>query len=84
MSLLGVFSTGAYPDCLAYSPDDKYAYALHTIYPTAVDIYDISNNAKVGQFPVVDQAKVMTTDQTGQHLFIAFNGMYYGLSLIHI
>ena len=84
MSLLGVFPTGAYPDCLVYSPDDKYAYALHTIYPTAVDIYDVSNYARVGQFPVVDQANVMTTDQTGQHLFIAFNGVYYGHTEVRV
>jgi DNA-binding beta-propeller fold protein YncE len=78
MSLAGVFPTGAYPDCLAYSPDGKYAYALHTLYPTAVDIYDTSSYERVGQFAVVDQAKVMTADQTGQHLFIAFNGVYDG------
>ena len=78
MSLAGVFSTGAYPDCLAYSPDGKYAYALRTPYPTAVDIYDTSSYSMVGQFAVVDEAQVMTTDQTGQHLFIAFNGLYDG------
>src|SRR5439155_167223 len=78
MSLQGVFPTGPYPDCLSYSPDDKHAYALHTLYPTAVDIYDVSSHAMVGQFSVVDHGKVMTTDQTGQHLFIAFNGTYYG------
>jgi hypothetical protein len=72
MSLLGVFPTGAYPNCLAYSPDGKYAYALHTPYPTAVDIYDTSSYADVGQFPVAGEAKVMTADQTGQHLFVAF------------
>jgi hypothetical protein len=84
MSLLGVFPTGAYPDCLAYSPDGKYAYALHTIYPTAIDIYDTSSYADVGQFPVVDQAKVITADQTGQHLFVAFDGIYYGHTEVRV
>lgn len=72
MSLLGVFPTGAYPDCMAYSPDDKYAYALHTIYPTAIDIYDLSSYAMVGQFPVAGGTSVITADQSGQHLFVAY------------
>ena len=85
MSLLGVFPTGAYPDCLAYSPDDKYAYALHSMYPTAVDIFDVSSYVRIGQFSVVDQAKVMTTDQTGQHLFVAFNnGIYNGHTEVRV
>jgi len=54
---------------MAFSPDDRFAYALHTIYPTAVDIYDLSTFARVGQFSIVDRSKVMTMDQSGQHLF---------------
>jgi YVTN family beta-propeller protein len=72
MSLLGVFPTGAYPNALAYSPDDKFAYALHWIYPTAVDIYDLSSYARVGQFPIAGRSSIVTTDQSGQHLFVAF------------
>jgi DNA-binding beta-propeller fold protein YncE len=84
MSLLGVFPTGAYPDCLAYSAGDRYAFALHTLYPTAVDIYDLSTYAMVGQFPVVDRAEVMTTDQSGQHLFVAFDGVYNGHTEVRV
>ena len=84
MLVLGVFPTGPYPNCLAYSPDDKYAYALHTVYPTAVDIFDVSSRAMLGQFPVVDRARVMTTDQTGQHLFIAFDGVYFGHTEVRV
>ena len=41
MSLGGVFPTGPYPDSLAYSPNDQYAYAAHSVYPTAVYVsYD--------------------------------------------
>jgi DNA-binding beta-propeller fold protein YncE len=84
MSVLGVFPTGAYPDCAAYSPDGGLAFALHTIYPTAVDIYSTTNYALVGQFSVVDRAKIMTTDQTGQHLFVGFDGVYYGHTEVRV
>jgi PEP-CTERM motif len=84
MSLLGVLPTGAYPDAMAFSPYDRFAYALHTIYPTAIDIYDLSTFADIGQFSVADQAKIMTTDQTGQPPFFAFDGVYYGHTEVRV
>ena len=78
MSLLGTFNTGAYPDSLAYSPNDKYAYAARTLYPTAVDIYDTTTYQQVGQFAVSDKSTLMTVDATGQHLFVSPDGTYYG------
>jgi len=86
MSLLGVLPTGVYPNCMAFSPDDNLAYALHAsvFYGEAVDIYDLSSFALVGQFSVADEAKDMAADQTGQHLFIAFGGDYYGHTEVRV
>ncbi|MGO9109542.1 MAG: PEP-CTERM sorting domain-containing protein [Thermoguttaceae bacterium] len=78
MSVMGVFDTGAYPDALAYSPDGKYAYALHTVYPTAVDVYDTATYQDVGQFAVADRSSLMDLDASGRDLFVSFNGGYYG------
>jgi hypothetical protein len=78
MSVKGVFATGAYPDALAYSPDGKFAYALHSVYPTAVDVYNTSSYALVGQFPAMDRGFDMMVDHTGQHLFASYTSTYFG------
>jgi DNA-binding beta-propeller fold protein YncE len=77
MTLKNIFPTGAYPDALAFSPDGKLAYALHTIYPTAVDVYDTTTSARIGQFAAADNGSDMIVDNTGQHLFVSFDGVYY-------
>ena len=80
MSVLGVFATGAYPNALAYSPDDKYAYALHTVYPTAVTVYNTATYQAVGQFSVADRSSLEDVDASGRDLFVSFNGTYYGVT----
>jgi DNA-binding beta-propeller fold protein YncE len=78
MSLLGLFNTGAYPNAIAYSPDDKLAYALHSIYPTAVDVYNTATDQMVGQFAVTDESNLMNVDARGMDLFVSFNGTFNG------
>ena len=78
MTVSGVFATGAYPDALAYSPDGKYAYALHTPSPTAVDVYDTASYQNVAQFAVAGQSFLMDLDASGRDLFVSFNGAYSG------
>ena len=78
MSVLGVFATGAYPDALAYSPDGKYAYALHTPYPTAVTVYSTATYQALGQFNVTDQSSLMAVDASARDLFVSFNAAYDG------
>jgi DNA-binding beta-propeller fold protein YncE len=80
MTLKNIFPTGAYPNALAFSPDGKLAYALHSLYPTAVDVYDTATSARVGQFDAADRGSNMIVDNTGQHLFVSFDGVYYGNS----
>jgi DNA-binding beta-propeller fold protein YncE len=76
MSLLGIFDTGAYPNALAFSPDDSLAYALHTLYPSAVDVYGTETYKLLGQFGIADRSSLMATDQSGRDLFVSFNGTY--------
>jgi formylglycine-generating enzyme required for sulfatase activity len=80
LTALGQFNTGAYPDALAFSPDDQLAYVLHSPYPTAVDIYSTTTFADLGQFKVADDAYWMATDHTGTELFVACDGQYNGNS----
>ena len=78
MSIIANYATGAYPDALAFSPDSKIAYALHTIYPTAVDLYNTDTGAYLGQFPASDRGFLESVDNSGQHLFVAYEGVYFG------
>ncbi len=77
MSLLGTFHTGPYPNALAYSTDGRYAYALHTPYPSEVSVYDTATYQDIGQFAVADRSSLMDVDASGQDLFVSFNGIYH-------
>jgi DNA-binding beta-propeller fold protein YncE len=77
MSVAGVFPTGAYPNGLAYSSDDKYVYAAHSVYPTAVDVYDTTTYQYLGQFAIPDRCSLMTVDASGKNLFVSPNGTYF-------
>jgi hypothetical protein len=80
LSTQGDFDTGAYPNAMAYSPDDRLAYALHAIYPTAIDVYDTSTNTLIKQFSAMDRGSNMIVDQSGQHLFVSYDDVYYDVS----
>src|SRR5262249_32529112 len=73
---LGSFTTGAYPDAIAFSPDDKLAYAGHTIYPSAIDVYSTSTFTMEAQFQIPDAPIAMCTDRTGRELVVAFEEVY--------
>jgi len=77
-SALGSFDTGAYPDSMAFSPNDQIAYAALSPYPTAVDIFSTTSFQELGQISVPDYASCMETDSTGQELFVSCNGTYWG------
>jgi DNA-binding beta-propeller fold protein YncE len=70
----GYLPTGAYPNALAYSPDSRFAYALHWPDPK-VDVYDTASNARVAQFTAIDRGSDMMADHTGQHLFVSYAGI---------
>jgi DNA-binding beta-propeller fold protein YncE len=74
---LGTFNTGAYPNAIAFSPDDQIAYVSHSMYPTAVDIYSTKTFELLGQFNVADRSWAMATDASGQELFVSCSGTYY-------
>jgi hypothetical protein len=80
LSTQGGFNTGAFPNAMAYSPDDHRAYALRSLYPTAIQIYDTSTYALIGQFPAMDRGSNMIVDQSGQHLFVSYDDVYYDVS----
>ncbi len=74
------FATGAYPNALAFSPGDKFAFALHSLYPTAVDVYDVATSEYLGQFSAADRGHDMVVDRTGATVFVSFDGIYYSNS----
>jgi DNA-binding beta-propeller fold protein YncE len=76
MSIPGSFLTGAFSKALAYSPDDKYAYASHGPNPLSVYVYDTSTYQQVTQFSVLGDAYQMAFDTSGKHLFISYSGAY--------
>ena len=65
-----------HPGAFAFSPDDKYAYVPHTLYPTAVDVFNTTTYQKIGEFTVPDKCEHMCVDASGQHLFASFAGQY--------
>ena len=77
MSIIANYSTGAYPDALAYSPDGSIVYALHSVYPTAIDLYSTDTGVLLGQFPAADRGFLASVDNTGQHLFVGYDSVYY-------
>jgi DNA-binding beta-propeller fold protein YncE len=80
MTLQGRFATGAYPDALAYSPDGKFAYALHSGSVYAVDVYVTASSSLVGQFTSKDQGSDMFVDHSGKHLFVSYDGTFHNFS----
>lgn len=76
MSLKSLLPTGAYPNALAFSADDRWAFALHSTYPAAIDVYDTTTSALVGQFPALDRGSKMIVDRSGEHLFVSYDGTY--------
>jgi YVTN family beta-propeller protein len=77
MSIVTNFATGAYPDALAFSPDGKTVYALHTVYPTSIDVDNAATGASTAQFPAADRGGCEVVDNSGQDLFVAYSGTYF-------
>jgi YVTN family beta-propeller protein len=76
LSTLGIFNTGSYPGDMAFSPDDRYAYASRYASPNTVGVYDTSTFANIGTFKVPDEVSQMVTDTSGQHLFASFPNIF--------
>lgn len=53
---------------------------MHTIYPTAVTVYNTASYQAVGQFNVADRSSLEDVDASGRDLFVSFNGVYYGVT----
>lgn len=73
MTPVATLNTGAYPDDLAFSPDDKLAYTSQWPYPDQISVYDLANSAIVGQFTISSESTQMMVDNSGQHLFAYLN-----------
>ena len=84
MSIIANYATGAYPDALAYSPDGNVVYALHTVYPTAIDLYNTDNGSNIASFGASDRGFIESVDNSGQHLFVGYEGVYFGDSTLKV
>jgi YVTN family beta-propeller protein len=73
---VGVLNTGTYPGDMAFSPDNRYAYANRYSFSSSLIAYDTSTFASVGQFAVPDEIFAMTTDSSGQRLYASFANIF--------
>jgi len=78
MTIVANYATGAYPDALAYSPDGTTVYALHTVYPTSIDVDNAATGANLTSFAAADRGFCEVVDNSGQNLFVAYEGTYFG------
>ena len=66
-SLLSTLNLG-YPNSLAFSPNDSLACALHSPYPTVVDVSNTATYQDLGQFAVAGQSFLMDVDTSWRHV----------------
>lgn len=69
-AILGSFNTGAYPRQIAFSPDDKTAYAVHT--SGEINLFDTNTFLPAGTIFGSGQATELTVDSTGKYLFASY------------
>jgi YVTN family beta-propeller protein len=74
MGMLGSFNTGAYPQQIAFSPDDRIAYAVHTA--GEIDLFDALTFLPIGTIRASGEATELTVDRTGRYLFASYNAQY--------
>ncbi len=66
-AVLGTLNTGAYPDEVTFSPDDLYAYAVHT--RGLIDVFRTDTFLSDGPINILGEASELMVDETGQYLF---------------
>lgn len=66
----GYLATGAYPDNIAFSPDDTVAYTAPDVQDTLM-VFNASTCALTGSFDLPGDAGRLRTDSSGKHLFVS-------------
>ena len=69
-AVLGTLNTGAYPREIAFSPDDLYAYAVHT--SGEIDVFRTDTFLPDGPISVSGKATELIVDETGRYVFASF------------
>lgn len=70
MAILGTFDTDAYPREIAFSPDDRVAYTVHTA--GQIDVFDTKTFARQRDILAAGEATELSVDPTGGYLFAGY------------
>ena len=71
-ALLGSFNTGAYPNAIAFSPDNAVAYASVNS-QGGIQVFDASTFVSKGKITGPDVASYLATDSAGRYLFAGYS-----------
>jgi YVTN family beta-propeller protein len=74
MAMLGSFNTGAYPQEIAFSPDDLMAYAVHT--SGRIDVFNTTTFLSAGSFTATNEATELEVASNGRYLFASYSDPY--------
>ena len=74
MAVLGTFNTGAYPQEIAFSPDDQVAYAVHE--PGKIDLFSTKTFLPLGNFASGGEVTELEVDASGKYLFASYAAPY--------
>jgi YVTN family beta-propeller protein len=78
MAILGSFNTGPYPRQVAFSPDDRVVYAVHT--EGEIDLFNAYTFQSLGGIFASGEASELTVDWTGRHLFAGYTDPTWGFT----
>ena len=76
MAVLGSFNTGPYPREIAFSPDDKVAYTVHTT--GRIDLFNTTTFLSQGTILASGEASELALDSTGRYLFASYTDSFGG------
>jgi DNA-binding beta-propeller fold protein YncE len=68
--VFGSWQCGAYPQVIAFSPNDRTAYIIHT---AQIDRFDALTFLPLSPIPTVGQAHELIVEPTGRYIFAAFD-----------
>ena len=66
MAILGSFDTGPYPREVAFSPDDRVVYAVHT--EGEINVFDANTFLSLGGIFASGEASELKVDSTGRYI----------------
>ena len=81
-SLAGSLDTGPYPIDVAFSPDDKIAYASHT--ENHIDVFDMTTSASLGTILGAGSANELSVSRDGRRLFASYGNPIFSPSVTRV